>query len=129
MSVYGSGHVLEHIEGEIIEGYEIHNGVTMSHDENPFSINVDNRYPDGAVNEKGNVIGTYLHGVFDNDVFRKKMLDHILSTKRPDDHRATSTTSNAMIKDAEYERLASIVSERVDIKAIYDLLQIDKAKV
>jgi len=129
MSVYGSGPVLEHIEGEIIKGYEIHNGVTMSHEEVPFSINIDDQSPDGAVNKNGNVMGTYLHGIFDNDGFRRKLLDHISSIKNPNEHPTTSTLSNAALKDAEYERLADVISERLDISIIYDLLKIDKAKV
>ncbi len=129
VSISGGGPMFEAIKDEVIEGYEIRNGVTVSSDEAPFSRNVDDGSADGAVSLGGNVVGTYLHGIFDNDRFRRKLLDKLFSLKSRDRARSVDDISNEAFKDSEYERLASIVGERLDMKIVYDLLQIDKAKV
>ena len=36
---------------------------------------------DGAINEKENVMGTYIHGVFDGVEFREKVLNNIRKIK------------------------------------------------
>jgi adenosylcobyric acid synthase len=59
-----------------IDGYEIHIGQTAGPDcFRPFS-HVAER-PDGAVSPDGAVFGTYLHGLFGSDSFRRKFLNHI----------------------------------------------------
>ena len=57
-----------------LEGYEIHLGSTGGPDcGRPFAW-IDGR-PDGAVSRDGRVAGTYLHGVFTADLFRKCYLE------------------------------------------------------
>lgn len=61
-----------------VYGYEIHMGISKYgenikplfkiYDKNGEKVD----YFDGAINEKGNVMGTYIHGVFDGVVFREK---------------------------------------------------------
>ena len=36
---------------------------------------------DGAVSNDGNVIGSYLHGIFDNDEFRLVLINHLRKNK------------------------------------------------
>ena len=57
-----------------LDGYEIHLGFTSGPDcERPFAW-IDGR-PDGAVSADGRVAGTYLHGVFTADLFRRRYLE------------------------------------------------------
>jgi adenosylcobyric acid synthase len=57
-----------------IEGYEIHCGVSVGAGMNqPFAI--INGLPDGAI--QGRVYGTYIHGLFVGDEFRRAFLQHI----------------------------------------------------
>jgi adenosylcobyric acid synthase len=59
--------------GEPIEAYEIHIGVTEGQDRaRPFGIL--NGAPEGAVSPDGRVHGSYLHGLFASDSFRKAFL-------------------------------------------------------
>ena len=62
-------------------GYEIHMGETERGDETrPFAFlrTLDGQHlPDGAISPSGQVFGTYVHGIFDNDSFRHSFLDWI----------------------------------------------------
>ncbi|MBK8082603.1 MAG: cobyric acid synthase [Devosia sp.] len=62
--------------GEAIDGYHIHMGETWGEDcESPFAT-VEGR-PEGAVSRDGLVMGTYLHGLFAADGFRRAFLDRL----------------------------------------------------
>jgi len=62
--------------GEAVSGYEIHLGRTEGPDcSRPFAV-VDGR-PDGAVSPDNRVVGTYLHGVFASDPFRRMFLEQL----------------------------------------------------
>ncbi len=63
-----------HVESKLpIAGYEIHIGETKGADcTRPFAM-ID-RIPDGAVSPDGRVAGTYLHGMFSGDDFRRAFL-------------------------------------------------------
>jgi adenosylcobyric acid synthase len=59
--------------GSPIEGYEIHLGHSGGEDCARPVVMIDGR-PDGAISADGRVQGTYLHGLFVNDAFRKAWL-------------------------------------------------------
>lgn len=62
--------------GTPLAGYEIHLGRTRGPDcARPFAL-IDGR-PDGATSRDGRVVGTYLHGCFANDAFRRAFLSSI----------------------------------------------------
>lgn len=54
-------------------GYEIHLGITEGADCARPSVRIGNR-PDGAMSADGRVMGTYLHGIFSNDAYRRGLL-------------------------------------------------------
>ncbi len=84
------------------KGYEIHQGVShMIKESKPSELNEDYIL-------NGNVIGTYIHGILDN----QPVIDYIL--------RDTSKKASKEAVDP-YERLAEHVRKHVDIKKIYDL--------
>lgn len=70
-----------------IEGYEIHMGETVvGPGASPFAVIVrrsdrDIEVCDGAVSPDGRVFGTYLHGIFDNDTFRRPFLNRLREQK------------------------------------------------
>ena len=57
-----------------MSGYEIHLGTTTGPDcVRPFAMIGD--APDGAQSRDGRVIGTYIHGLFSDDAFRRHFLE------------------------------------------------------
>jgi adenosylcobyric acid synthase len=70
-----------------IEGYEIHMGETEGPDRvRPVAI-VDGN-GEGATSPDGKVLGTYLHGLFTADAFRKKFLESLGICSGDLDYRA-----------------------------------------
>ncbi|MGC6472812.1 MAG: cobyric acid synthase [Parvibaculales bacterium] len=66
------------LTGRSITAYEIHAGVTDGPDRTrPFSI-LSGGETDGATSPDGRVAGTYLHGLFAQDDFRRKWLDSLV---------------------------------------------------
>jgi adenosylcobyric acid synthase len=109
--------------GEII-GYEIHMGQTRFKEKiNAFQIiatpDGPADYPDGALNTRGTIIGTYLHGLFHNDIFRRVFLNNL---RRYWD-LPESTDSVATEKDGEYDKLAALVRRSLDIPKIYRIME------
>ncbi len=103
-----------------LSGYEIHMGQTEFIDpvEPAFSIigrsgqAVD--FADGVVSADGLVMGTYIHGVFDNDRFRRAVLD-ALRLKKGLPVFAGATVSYSAQKEAAYDRLAELVRANLDM--------------
>lgn len=62
--------------GTAVEGYEIHLGDTQGPDRQRPLLTLDGR-TDGAVSADGRVMGTYLHGLFASDAFRKVFLERL----------------------------------------------------
>ena len=106
-------------------GYEIHMGQTeyLNQTEELFKIiersdrKVDLK--DGAVNQAGNCLGSYLHGLFDNDNFRSALLNKLrnkLSYK-------TDQKNFSYQKEIEknINRLADMVEENIDPNKLLNL--------
>ena len=116
----------EHV-GQILEGYEIHMGETEISDSlTPFSrIILQNgeetsRY-DGAVSPDKRIQGTYLHGVFDNSQWTRDYLNQIRIEKglEPITDQAIDLKE---FKDLQYDKLAAIIRDAVDMKKIYQIM-------
>jgi len=66
-------HATHAASGESITGYHMHMGVTEGHDRaRPFARVAAT--PEGAISPDGRVMGTYLHGLFSADAFRRAFL-------------------------------------------------------
>ena len=69
-----------------LAGYEIHLGHTQGPDcARPFTT--INGHPDGAISKDGRIIGTYLHGLFGNDAFRRVYLERLGITGGAENYR------------------------------------------
>jgi len=107
-------HLLSGLE---VRGYEIHHGRTGGMEAAPMMIKPDGELV-GAGEADGRVWGTYLHGVFDNDVFRRWFIDRLRAG------RGLPTTGSGAIYDLEpaFDRLAQAVRDSLDIDHIYRLM-------
>ena len=99
-----------------IEGYEIHHGKTTVQNDDPFIIDAENNVL--GVRNKNKVWGTYLHGIFDNDIFRMEFLNKLRKAK------GLPVKKEPTIYNLEpaFEQLAKTVREGVDLDEIYKIM-------
>jgi adenosylcobyric acid synthase len=115
---------LKSAAGIKVQGYEIHMGETrLTSDDSPalFLEKEGERIADGAISADGQVIGTYLHGLFDNDAFTRAMVDGLRQRKglAPLD----VAVDYAGYKAQQFDILASAMREHIDIKKIYQIMR------
>ena len=105
--VTGDGCILGPIKGEWVTGYEIHMG--ESHAGEPAF------FDDGNVSKNGLVIGTYLHGLFENDNFRNSFLNYLYNKK--------GLIYEPGNRDDGIDELARFVESHIDMVSIYRMLE------
>ena len=97
-----------------IKGYEIHMGTTIYGEHGiPFAKLMDGRM-DGCVNEDGTVVGTYLHGIFDNETFVRQYF-------KIEDSKTEQTFEE--FKQTQYDKLADLIRNSLDMETIYEILK------
>lgn len=136
-----------------INGYEIHMGETIRDGGQPFSwIQYENgeniaamamdsdarsgyktdSNPNGAPTGgkedgciSGNVFGTYVHGVFDTEEMQHAIRDFLAERKgvRPETYENGETFSMAKYKEEQYDKMAKIIRENLDMDMIYRILE------
>jgi len=107
--------VTDHYSGAKCKGYEIHHGRTLP-GENMVPILFDNNNDAiGARNANGSVWGTYLHGIFDNDTFRRHFIDNARINKGMVPLQTVQCCYNI---EASIDHLADIVENSVDMQFI-----------
>ncbi|MTI46590.1 MAG: cobyric acid synthase [Firmicutes bacterium] len=105
---------------DFIHGYEIHMGETQILEDARYAIELDEGRMDGVVNKDGSVFGSYLHGIFDNDGFRKNIIKRIREKKGLE--IKDSNLSYKDLKEREYDKLAKIVKENIDLNKIKEIM-------
>lgn len=103
------------------EGYEIHVGETFYETgARPFADilreGTANSIPDGAVDDSGRALGTYVHGIFDNDDFRRLFIQ--AARCAADLAPAEKFARVAAERDACIDRLADQLRTSLDMKLI-----------
>jgi adenosylcobyric acid synthase len=102
---------IHHASGEAIEGYEIHLGETQGPDCARPMLRIDGR-DDGATSKDGRVQGTYVHGLFAGDAFRRAWLSGF--------NAASSLAYEHQIEQA-LDALADHLEAHADINAILSI--------
>jgi adenosylcobyric acid synthase len=106
-----------------LSGYEIHMGRTKKKTgvSSAFQVrSAGGSREDGAQSPNQRVWGTYLHGLFDSDAFRKSFLDGIRKHKGM---VASAVGSYEQLKQDGFEKLAAIVRASIDMQKLYAILQ------
>ena len=110
-----------------MSGYEIHMGRAYFPEGavHPFHIKERSAQPvdkwDGLVNEDGSIMGSYIHGIFDNDSYRRQILN-ALRARKGLPPLAPQRNARAE-KEKAYERLADIVRRTLDIDKVERIMQ------
>ncbi|HHW58556.1 MAG TPA: cobyric acid synthase [Clostridia bacterium] len=119
--------ILSPLQGISIEGYEIHMGRSYSVGNcKSFSVILHRNKEkvevyDGCVSEDGKVFGTYIHGIFENRNFTREFVNIVRKLKglspieKIIDYRE--------FKERQYDRLADVVRESVNINRIYEIME------
>ncbi len=98
-----------HLEsGLSVHGYEIHHGQSECRGTEPF-VRQENGLLEGAKSTHGNVWGTYLHGIFDADEFRRWFIDRLRSRKGLEPKRSVCAAYDL---EPALERLAETVHQK-----------------
>lgn len=99
------------LTGDPLTGYHMHMGVTRGAGlDRPFA-RIGNA-ADGSVSADGTVMGTYLHGVFAADVFRRNFIGSAA---------ATSTLNYEATVDATLDALAALLEAHLDLDHLLGL--------
>ncbi|WP_339934695.1 cobyric acid synthase [Vreelandella glaciei] len=102
-------------DGASVTGYEIHNGVSEGQALSSPLFEI-NGLPEGAVSEDGQIMGTYLHGLFDHREACQALLKQLgLINGEQSDYQAH--------RERELDRLADMLEAHIDIEAVIALIE------
>ncbi len=113
-----------------VSGYEIHHGRTCNiKDYKPVFKIIERRGRktgefEGMGIENNRIWGTYIHGIFDADIFRR----HFLNTLRLKKGWPLLTKTTNLGLDKELDKLAELVRANIDTKLLYRILNREEVK-
>ncbi len=124
----GPGEIAAALAGRPVEGYEIHMGQTVLGPEaRPFTEIRDTitgeRRQEGAW--QGNVCGSYVHGIFDQEEIVSGVVRAIARKKGITEDMDTAV-DYAAFKESQYDLLAAGLREHLDMKKIYEIMGISR---
>ena len=118
-----------HLSDTKIRGYEIHMGESEHGTEYvPLNCLTErnntqiNETSEGVLDKENGVLGTYLHGIFDNAGFTKELLSYICLRKGIIPHEE-NIPDFWVHRENELERLADTVRKNIDMEALYAVLR------
>ena len=119
-------HNIYHLENRSVEGYEIHMGTTENLGEAIPMITLEDGRTDAYMTKDGRVWGSYLHGIFDNEDLVFALVQDIMKEKGI--NPAENHLSIAEYKEIQYNKLADLIRNSLDMDAVYKALFGEKAK-
>jgi adenosylcobyric acid synthase len=113
-------------DDDFLTGYEIHMGRTEFLEPVAHAFTIKSRSgvqysaADGVVRGDGLVMGTYLHGIFDNNQYRRSVINALRDRKglAPIEHIRNVQDS----KEASYDRLAEVVRQSMNMELIRQIM-------
>jgi adenosylcobyric acid synthase len=108
-----------HVESGLpVCGYEIHHGVSRCSQTEPLLKKETGEF-DGVRSPDGRIWGTYLHGIFDSDAFRRWFIDRLRTRRGLSPLAAIAATYDL---EPALDRLAEAVRASIDMKKIYRIM-------
>lgn len=109
-----------------VKGYEIHMGVTECHE--PEQVTAlfkiahagGQAFLEGWGTSDGKVWGTYLHGLFESDQFRRSWLNGLRTAKGLAPLEKTYSAQER--KEMEFDRVATSLRSSLDMQRVYDIM-------
>jgi cobyric acid synthase len=101
--------------GLTLRGYEIHHGESGGENLRPAVVREDGQAL-GFESADGRVLGTYLHGLFDGDPFRRWFIDNLREARGLSPLKEIQAVFDM---EPALDRLADIVRENMDVTGIY----------
>lgn len=114
---------IEKLYGIEVSGYEIHNGETFIENEDNILIKLEDGKVLGAINDKGNILGTYLHGIFDEGDFLNCFISDLLNKNK------MNKINDEIISYKEYKlnelnKLSNLLEENIDMGKVEEILKL-----
>ncbi len=110
-------------KGLPVRGYEIHMGTTQLNSPYPSLFSNGARVEDGALgicDENGMVLGTFVHGILDEDDLRRDFLRHVRKMRgKPEPE---STFDYQAHRQKGLDRLGQIVADHIDMDRIHRIM-------
>lgn len=116
--ITGGSHLLQGLEGHEISGYEIHMGRSTGIEEGDSITMTENGV--GGVSAP-NLMGTYIHGIFDNTEFTRGFLNNIRKKKGLEPIETDKSFTEH--KEQEFARLAAETRKHLDMDKVYAILE------
>ena len=116
------------LSGMMVKGYEIHMGRTMDMEatiSHPIQLTARAGKPcqtiHGSARADGLVWGTYMHGIFDNDAFRRAIINALRINKRL--QPLPVSRNYRAEKQKNYDRLAHIVRQHMHMDVLRTIMK------
>ena len=102
------------LENAPVSGYEIHAGVSSGVGLETVAVQLDDGRCDGALSADGQVLGSYLHGLFESSAACSALL-------RWAGLREVQTVDYQALRERDIERLADLVEAHLDTERLREL--------
>jgi len=112
------GHLL--LDGSSVHGYEIHSGLSQGPALASAAVDLGS-HTDGVLSDDGQIMGTYLHGLFESS----EACNAVLNWAGLED---SQTIDYAQRCNADIDRITDAVEQHLDMAAIDSLLGLDELK-
>lgn len=115
------------ISASSLTGYEIHTGQTTccdpsyAHPIRTAAYGDTDDHAFSTASPDGLVWGTYMHGIFDNDEFRRQLLQALYCRSGQDGE--VHTRQFRADREAAYDRLAAVVRESLDMQKLRRIME------
>ncbi|WP_242347903.1 cobyric acid synthase [Mucispirillum schaedleri] len=109
------------LNGAEFSGYEIHMGKTYADNRNISEIKDTN----GNIKNDGlsvdNILGTYIHGIFDSSDIVKRIIDKLMQEKGIEKQAEEKNINE--LRNKEYDKLAYMLMKNLNISKIYEIME------
>ena len=109
---------------DILKGYEIHMGKNEYFDNAYLFKNIEDNTIDGLISENGKILGSYIHGIFDNDNFRRKFINFIRISKGMDELPENFLFEYERFKEKGFNKLATYMEKNLDMNMLNKIMNL-----